>query len=177
GCSLDEKGHESMVFALPRTLLDYLVKKRVVGSDEKAVNLGDLARVIPGADGIPLDGESKKAGAQTWIGGRDYRTYWMTCPQSRWKVIFQESGETVRALAWWTALTSLALGAVFLAAMLWFLTVLADRVVGPIHRLTEAAVQVETGHYNFALGSLASRTDEWGQLARAFQRMVDEVAS
>ena len=68
-------------------------------------------------------------------------------------------------------------GAVFLAAMLWFLTVLADLVVGPIHRLTEAAAQVETGHYNFALGSLASRTNEWGQLARAFQRMVDEVAS
>ena len=178
GCSLDEKGHGSMVFALPHSLLDYLVKKIVAGSeDQKAVNLDDMIQFIRGAEGIPREVESNTAGVQTSIGGRDYRTYWTTCPQSRWKVIFQESGETVLALAWWSELYSLAIGAVFLFAMLWFLTVLADRVVGPIHRLTEAAAQVETGHYNFALGSLASRTGEWGQLARAFQRMVDEVAA
>ena len=53
GCSLDEKGHGSMVFALPHSLLDYLVKKRVAGSDQKAVNLDDMIRVIQGRRRYP----------------------------------------------------------------------------------------------------------------------------
>jgi len=179
GCSLDEKGHGSMVFALPHSLLDYLVKKTVAGSDQKAVNLDDMIWFIQGADGILREVESNTAGVQTRIGGRDYRTYWTTCPQSRWKVIFQESEDSISALARRSAVISLAIGAVFLVAMLWFLAVLADHVIGPIHRLTEAAALVESGHYhyNLELDTLVARTDESGQLARAFQRMVDEVAA
>ena len=49
---------------------------------------------------------------------------------------------------------------------------------GPIPKLTAAAEAVEAGDYRGeGLNSIASRKDEFGQLARGFQRMVGEVST
>ena len=66
----------------------------------------------------------------------------------------------------------LSLGVLAALLGLW----LAQGLSRPILAVAKAAGQVENGQYNqVALDSVASRSDELGQLARHFQRMVDQV--
>jgi PAS domain S-box-containing protein len=71
------------------------------------------------------------------------------------------------------------IAALSLCAMLGLLVMVARRLTEPVRRITAAAEGVEGENYaaTEALGSVVVRNDELGKQARAFQRMVREVAA
>jgi len=67
-------------------------------------------------------------------------------------------------------------GALAFLLMLATVTVVARRLAAPLRQLTAAAGKVETEDYRAVqLDDIGERSDELGQLARGFQRMVGEV--
>ncbi len=174
---VDAKGAGSLVFALPHWLRTYLEERGIAKRGEEAVELTKLMPVIPGADLIQQQGDSANHGLLAPIGRLNYRVFWTTCRQSGWKVIFNVSEANVWGPVLQTARKSLVIDLFGLAAMLWLLGAIADRVIGPVRRLTQAAAQVEAGHYTLdELRPVLDHTDEFGQLARVFQSMADKVA-
>jgi PAS domain S-box-containing protein len=105
-----------------------------------------------------------------------------------WKRISKEFGDKIVLSFPWEGVygpasratwASVGIGLVALAVMIGVVTTVAEHfLTRPIKRLTAAAEAVETGDYQpNGLGSLATRHDEFGQLARGFRGMVKEVSA
>jgi PAS domain S-box-containing protein len=73
---------------------------------------------------------------------------------------------------------SFVIGLLFLALMIVIVSVVVNWVTGPIKKLTAAATAVEAGDYRpDGISDIVQRRDEFGQLARGFRRMVEEVSA
>ena len=101
-----------------------------------------------------------------------------TAQQSGWKIVLSvpeaEVDDSARAMV----VRSTLLGSIGPAVLVLIASGLAGWLTGPIPRLTAAAQAVEAGDYRCeGLDSIASRQDEFGQLARGFRRMVGEVST
>lgn len=83
----------------------------------------------------------------------------------------EESNQRVQ-----NALLGSLIGVIFFVIMSAVVTLLARQIVRPITTITTAAAAVEAGTFEPAdLDQLATRGDEFGQLARVFQTMAREV--
>src|SRR5260370_15458443 len=112
-------------------------------------------------------------------GNQDRRVYWATAPLSGWKValnvpealILQPGARLLRTTAYIAGLS--------LCAMLGLLVVVARRLTAPVRQITAAAEGVEAENYAATenLAAALKRRDAVGAQARAFQRMVREVAA
>jgi PAS domain S-box-containing protein len=113
------------------------------------------------------------------IGNEDRRVYWATAPLSGWKVALNVPEALILAPATKLARSTAYIAALSLCAMLGLLVMVARRLTEPVRRITAAAEGVEGENYaaTEALGSVVVRNDELGKQARAFQRMVREVAA
>jgi PAS domain S-box-containing protein len=109
------------------------------------------------------------------------RFSWQECDIPGWKVVlstpdaslFTKLTTPLRAIGQ----NSIGIGLLFLTLIV-IVSVVANWVTGPITRLTAAAAAVEAGDYRpeSLVAGLAERRDEFGQLARGFRRMVEEVS-
>ncbi|MFO0953359.1 MAG: cache domain-containing protein [Isosphaeraceae bacterium] len=111
----------------------------------------------------PPSGETRLVSWKTFLG--------------RWRVVVNKPSGPVYAPAKAVTTWTIGLGSLLMALMIGIVARVADRVVGPIHRLTAAAAAVEAGDYRpNGLTEVAERRDEFGQLARGFGRMVEVVS-
>jgi PAS domain S-box-containing protein len=105
------------------------------------------------------------------------RISWKSSRIPGWKVVQSTPDAIVDASLLKIGQYSFAIGGLFLALMIGIVSVVVSWVTGPITRLTAAAAAVEAGDYRpDGLSGLSIRRDEFGQLARGFGRMVQEVA-
>ena len=110
--------------------------------------------------------------------GKRRRISWTSSEIPGWKVV-QSSPDPIIFVPLRNKLVqlSIAIGFLFLALMVWLVSVVVNWVTGPIRKLSAAAAAVEAGDYRpNGLGGLVERRDEFGQLARGFRRMVQEVS-
>ena len=117
--------------------------------------------------------------ARLKIGNEDRRVYWATAPLSGWKVALNVPEALILEPATRLARNTAYIAALSLCAMLGLLVMVARRLTEPVRRITAAAEGVEAENYaaTLELGTVAVRHDELGKQARAFQRMVSEVAA
>jgi PAS domain S-box-containing protein len=139
---------------------------------------------FPGADAGTLpDGRfvvGKPSGfVSVRMGNVARRIYWATAPLSGWRVALNVPEALILKPAQALASSTMEVGALALCAMLGVLVLLAQWLTEPVRRITAAAEGVEAEDYSAAekLGSVAGRNDELGKQARAFQRMIREVAA
>ena len=96
----------------------------------------------------------------------------------RWKVVLNMPQKAVYGDAMWAAKFTILVGLLGLMLMVGIVSLVARWVTGPIPRLAAAAAAVEAGDYRGEdLVPIARRSDEFGQLARGFRRMIDEVST
>ncbi len=139
---------------------------------------------FPGADvaGLP-DGKfvaAKPNGVETFrMGGVSRRVYWTTASKSGWKVALNVPEAVILRPATALARQTFFIATFALGLMLTLLVKVTRRVTEPVRRITAAAECVESENYaaTQALDPVALRNDELGSQARAFQRMVREVAA
>src|SRR5262249_17397508 len=106
------------------------------------------------------------------------RVFWMTSSNSRLKSVLVVPESTIFASVWSVTWWSLGIGMAGMTTMVLTAWVIAARVTGPIPRLTAAAAAVEAVDCKVTgIRDIAVRNDEFGQLARGFYRMVDEVSN
>jgi PAS domain S-box-containing protein len=106
-----------------------------------------------------------------------HRISWTSLNIPGWKVVQSTPDAIVAAPLHKIGQYSFAIGGLFLALMIGIVSVVVSWVTGPITKLTAAAAAVESGDYRpDGLSGLARRRDEFGQLARGFGRMVQEVS-
>jgi signal transduction histidine kinase len=99
-------------------------------------------------------------------------------PSKRWKIVLSVPEQVVFADSWNASWTILGIGLAGLVLMVGIVAVVADRVTRPIGALAAAAKAVEAGDYQpNGLGAVASRSDEFGLLARGFRAMVKQVSA
>ena len=112
-------------------------------------------------------------------GKQDRRVYWATAPLSGWKVALNVPEAIILAPAAKLARSTAYIAALALCAMLGLLVVVARRLTEPVRQITAAAEGVEAENYAATekLEAVVRRSDELGKQARAFQRMVREVAA
>ena len=139
---------------------------------------------FPGADAAVLpDGKfvvSKPNGVETFrSGGENRRIYWVTASKSGWKVALNVPEAVILRPATALARQTFFIAAFTLGLMLTLLVNVTRRLTEPVRRITAAAESVESENYTAtqALDAVALRNDELGSQARAFQRMVREVAA
>src|SRR5579864_5155087 len=113
------------------------------------------------------------------VGNQDRRVYWATAPLSGWKVALNVPEAIILAPATKLARSTASIAALALCAMLGLLVMVARRLTEPVRQITAAAEGVEAENYAATekLEGVAQRRDELGKQARAFQRMVREVAA
>jgi PAS domain S-box-containing protein len=113
------------------------------------------------------------------IGKQDRRVYWATAPLSGWKVALNVPEAIILAPATRLARSTAYIAGLALCAMLGLLVVVARRLTEPVRQITAAAEGVEAENYAATekLAAVVQRSDELGKQARAFQRMVREVAA
>ncbi len=161
----------------------FLVSRRgriISHPDEKLMLRADF----PGEDASRLpDGQfvaSQPSGfASLRMGNEARRVYWATAPLSGWKVALNVPEALIVAPARALAIRTSIIAALALCAMLAIVAVVARLLTGPVRLITAAAEGVEAEDYaaTEALVEVADREDELGKQARAFLRMVDEVAA
>ena len=117
--------------------------------------------------------------ASVTMGGEPRRVYWATAPLSGWRVVLNVPEALMLKPARALASRTMEVAALALTAMLGMLVLVARRLTEPVRKITAAAERVEAEDYaaTESLGSVARRNDELGSQARAFQRMVREVAA
>ena len=121
---------------------------------------------------------SRADGQLVTSGGVRRRLFSTVAKESGWKLVLSVpeakiDAAATRMVARWTFF-----GSIGPALMVIFASIAAGWLTGPIPKLTAAAEAVEAGDYRGeGLNSIASRKDEFGQLARGFQRMVGEVST
>ena len=113
--------------------------------------------------------------------GQWRRFSWKECEIPGWKVV-RSTPDASFAASLTTPLdaigqNAIGIGLLFLTLIV-IVSLVANWVTGPIGRLTAAAAAVEAGDYRpeGPVAGLAERRDEFGQLARGFRRMVEEVS-
>ena len=161
----------------------FLVSRRgriISHPDEKLMLRADF----PGEDASQLpDGKfvarQSTGFASLRIGNEARRVYWATAPLSGWKVALNVPEALILAPATKLARSTASVAALALCVMLGSLVVVARLLTGPVRLMTAAAEGVESENYaaTEALVPVADRKDELGKQARAFLRMVDEVAA
>ena len=103
---------------------------------------------------------------------------WQTAKLSGWKVVLSVPEATIMKPFWRMTMRSLMIDLLGLGLMVGIVSLVARWVTGPIPRLAAAAAAVEAGDYRGEdLIPIARRSDEFGQLARGFRRMIDEVST
>ena len=139
---------------------------------------------FPGADAASLlDGKfvvAKPTGVESFRAGKENRrVYWVTASKSGWRVALNVPEELILRPATALARQTFFIAAFTLALMLTLLVVVTRRLTEPVRRITAVAESVESENYaaTEALDPVALRNDELGSQARAFQRMVREVAA
>ncbi|MEO7653714.1 MAG: response regulator, partial [Bryobacteraceae bacterium] len=107
------------------------------------------------------------------------RVYWATAPLTGWKVALSVPESLIEAPAADLATTTAATAFAGLCIMLFVMSIVTQRLTAPVARITAAAQAVEGEDYSAteALAPVASRNDELGSQARAFQRMIREVSA
>jgi PAS domain S-box-containing protein len=137
---------------------------------------GAEARSLP--DGKFVVGQASGF-ARLQVGKQDRRVYWATAPLSGWKVALNVPEAIILAPAANLARSTAYIALLALCAMLGLLVVVARRLTEPVRRITAAAEGVEAENYGATeqLEAVGRRSDELGKQARAFQRMVREVAA
>jgi signal transduction histidine kinase/DNA-binding response OmpR family regulator len=135
----------------------------------------------PGADVHSLEDGRLVAGQPTGatrltLAGDVRRLYWFQAPLTGWKVVLNapESlvlGPVNRLTARHTIIALLGVGLIVI-----LVTIVARRMTEPVSELTAAAEAIEAGRFDpAALRPLATRPDELGGLAHAFQTMGREI--
>jgi PAS domain S-box-containing protein len=163
---LDDRGQ---VIAHPNPL--FCLRKGPHGEEIAGKSVLDL----PGGEQVVRS--TQGSGRASAGPGGAQRLYWLESDQG-WKIVLCVPEAVVLAPAWRMAQWSAGFGALSLALMVGIVSRVARRVTGPIPRLTAAAAAVEAGDYRAdGLAAIAARRDEFGQLARGFGRMVEEVAA
>ena len=154
--------------------------KIIAHPDERLMPREDFG----GADASSLpDGKFVVAQASGFarfqVAKQDRRVYWATAPLSGWKVALNVPEAIILAPAAKLARSTAYIAALALCAMLGVLFWVARRLTEPVRQITAAAEGVEAENYAATekLESVAQRSDELGKQARAFQRMVHEVAA
>jgi PAS domain S-box-containing protein len=161
----------------------FLVSKRgkiISHPDEKLMLRADF----PGEDASSLpDGkfvvQQPSGFASLRMGNEARRVYWATAPLSGWKVVLNVPEALILAPARALAVRTSIMAVLALCAMLTIVAAMARLLAGPVRMITAAAEGVESGDYaaTEALAPIANRADELGKQARAFLRMVREVAA
>ncbi|MBK9167680.1 MAG: response regulator [Bryobacterales bacterium] len=114
--------------------------------------------------------------ARVIMRGEPRRVYWATASKTGWKVALNVPEATILRPVRELAFNTVLVGGLSLLLMITLVSILARRITGPVNQLTTAAAFVEADNYQVAgLDRLAGAQDEFGQLARGFQRMVREV--
>jgi PAS domain S-box-containing protein len=111
-------------------------------------------------------------------GGVRRRLFWTQAKESGWKIVLSVPEADIDASALQMVAKSTLFGSIGPAIMVIIASIVAGWLTDPIPKLTAAAEAVESGDYrDDGLNSIATRKDEFGQLARGFQRMVAEVST
>ena len=125
-----------------------------------------------------LKAESLAEGQSIVSGGVRRRLFSTTAEESGWKIVLSVPEADIDASALQMVAKSTLFGSIGPAIMVIIASIVAGWLTDPIPKLTAAAEAVESGDYQGdGLNSIASRKDEFGQLARGFQRMVAEVST
>ena len=140
----------------------------LAGTDagEDVTNPEDLRDVIARPEGF----------ATARMSGIARRVYWATAPMTGWKIALNVPEAAILFPVRVLAVRVTLIGVLAFLLMIAAVTVVARRLAGPLRQLTAATANVETEDYHAVqLDDIAGRSDELGQLARGFQRMVREV--
>jgi PAS domain S-box-containing protein len=159
--------HNDRVFAHPAQLQ----------SDTPASELAYLP-LLSRPEGSIVGASDKKILQRIQLPSGDWRRIsWTSSNIPGWKVVQSTPDALLFAPLHKIVQLSLGIGLLFLALMVGLVSVVVNWVTGPIPKLSAAAAAVEAGDYRAdGLAGLAQRRDEFGQLARGFRRMVQEVS-
>lgn len=114
--------------------------------------------------------------ARLSMGGEMRRVYWAKAPLTGWKLVLNVPEKRVLAPVFSLTIRSILIDIVGLGLMLLLVSVIARRLTEPVGHLRAAATAVETGTFEpSGLDDIATRSDEFGGLARAFQKMAREI--
>jgi len=148
--------------------------------DEKLMPRENFA----GAEAVGMvDGKlalARPTGFASFRSGKEARrVYWATSRLSGWKLVLNVPELLILKPAHELARRTAIVAGLALCIMIGLVAMVARRLTVPVRRITAAAEGVEAGNYaaTEALGEVADRNDELGKQARAFQRMVREVAA
>jgi PAS domain S-box-containing protein len=136
--------------------------------DEEVTNPRDVKQVVSVAEGA----------ASVRMFGINRRVYWATAPTYGWKAALSVPEAAILLPLHSLAVSMTLIGGLAFLLMITLVTLVAQRLAGPVKKLTAAAANVEADDYRAVmLDDVAGLTGEIGQLARGFQRMVREVAA
>ena len=134
--------------------------------DEEVTNPKDVKEVTARPEGS----------ATVRMYGMNRRVFWATAPTYGWKAALSVPEAAILQPLNHLALSMTLIGALSFLLMVTLVTLVAQRMASPVKKLTAAAANVEANDYRAVmLDDVAAMTGEIGQLARGFQRMVDEV--
>jgi signal transduction histidine kinase/DNA-binding response OmpR family regulator len=134
---------------------------------------GKEARQLP--DGALTFGKSSGF-ARLATEGSVRRIYWAEAALTGWKVVLNVPENQVLAPVNSLALKSILIDLLGLGFMTLVVSVIARRLTQPVGHLTKAAAAVESGTFEAqGLDGLAQRQEEFGELARGFQKMAREI--
>ncbi len=140
-----------------------------------------LRKGFPGADLISRPGGAEIAAESSgfaMIGGagEKRRVYWAQSPLTGWKIVLNISNATVLTPVHDLATKSAWIGALGLLAMIGVVTYMARRLARPLSLLHDTSIAIEQGNFHTdLLGKLPRRGDEFGELARGFEKMAAEI--
>jgi PAS domain S-box-containing protein len=134
--------------------------------DEEVTNPKDVKQVTTGTEGS----------ATVRMYGMNRRVFWATTPTYGWKAALSVPESAILLPLKHLELSMIIIGALAFLLMIATVTLVAQRMASPVKKLTAAAANVEADDYRAVmLDDVAAMTGEIGQLARGFQRMVQEV--
>jgi serine phosphatase RsbU (regulator of sigma subunit)/anti-sigma regulatory factor (Ser/Thr protein kinase) len=136
---------------------------------------GEDLRTLPEGEDV---GASPAGFARHRIGSEMRRVYWATAPITGAKVVLNVSEQKVLAPIVGLTVRAVSADLLVLGVMLVLIWLIARRVTQPISEVTRAVEAVASGNFDPSqVGTVATRPDEIGELARGFRRMAGEIVA
>ncbi|MCW5941928.1 MAG: response regulator [Fimbriimonadaceae bacterium] len=164
-------GERAFLLSPKGTVITYPDPKRMVGKGRKAAAAKDIEHgsdILKDKTGFASDGG--------WVFFGGHRLYWATSAYTGWRIVLEVPNSEVNGPAQSLALDFAIIALIAIPLTAWLIRLTARKAASPIVHLTQAAKDLESGSFEPGRFTFeASRSDEIGQLARAFRTMAHEV--